>query len=395
MIKLAFIINFNQGKWLGGLNIILNLIESIVSNQSLKKKVKLYLIAHDIKKFRKYKFLKKITIIKDKNILNQSFLEKLIDRLMLLFFNKTFFLEKFLKKNKIDIISHSNIVTGKASSCKSIIWIPDFQYFHFPNFFSLKYKIMKEINLRFISKYSSKILLSSFDAQKDLEKIYKPAVKKSFVNQFTFQTPHNNKGDNFLKIKRKYNLPKKFFYLPNQYWVHKNHFVVLKALCNLKLKNNGIKILSTGFNYDYRRPEYFNNILKFIKENGLEKNFYYLGVLPYQHSLSLIKNSVAVINPSLFEGWSSTVEQSKSIGKKIILSNINVHKEQNPKNCYYFNPKNHLELSKIMKRVWNERKLEKKANFKKYQNIAKIKFKNYSKDYCKIVFDLYEKNKDI
>ena len=40
MIRLAFIINFNQGKWLGGLNIILNLIQSIIANKSLKKKLK-------------------------------------------------------------------------------------------------------------------------------------------------------------------------------------------------------------------------------------------------------------------------------------------------------------------------------------------------------------------
>ena len=72
MIKLAFIINFNQGKWLGGLNIILNLIESIVANPSLLKKIKIYLIANDIQIFKKYKFLKKITVIKDKKILNQN-----------------------------------------------------------------------------------------------------------------------------------------------------------------------------------------------------------------------------------------------------------------------------------------------------------------------------------
>ena len=393
MIKLAFIINFNQGKWLGGLNIILNLIESIVANPSLLKKIKIYLIANDIQIFKKYKFLKKIKVIKDKKILNQNLFEKLIDKIMLIFFNKTFFLEKFLKKNNIDLISHSNIVTGDASVCKSIIWIPDFQYFYFPNFFFLKYKIMKKINIRFISRYSSKILLSSFDAKKDLQKIYKPALKKAIVNQFTFKIPQDNKN-HFFKIKKKYKLPKNFFYLPNQYWVHKNHFVVLKAIQNLRLKNINVTVLSTGFNYDYRRPEYFNDIMRFIKKNNLEENFIYLGVLPYQHSLSLIKNSLAIINPSLFEGWSSTVEQSKSIGKKIILSKINVHKEQNPKNCHYFSPKNHLELSNIMKKIWIEKKLEKKAILKKYQNEAKIKFKNYAKDYCKIVFDLYEKNEN-
>ena len=391
MIKLAFIINFNQEKWLGGLNIILNLIESITTNNSLNKKIKIILVAENIKKFKNYKFLKKVMLIEESKIFKQNLSKRLIDKLMLILFNKTFFLEKFLKKNKIDVISHSNILTGHSSVSKSIIWIPDFQYHHLPNFFSLKYKIMKKINIRLFSKYSSKILLSSHDAQKDLQEIYKPAVNKSVVNQFTFRPLGLTKVNNFSKIRKKYNLPKKFFYLPNQYWVHKNHFVILKALVNLKLKNIDVVILSTGYNYDYRNPDHFKNILKYIKKNKLEKNFIYLGVLPYEQSLALIKNSLALINPSFFEGWSSTVEQSKSIGKKIILSNINVHKEQNPENCVYFNPKNHLELSNIIKKTWNSNKLIKKGTFKKYRNIYDNKFKNYSRNYCKIVFNLMKK----
>ena len=43
-------------------------------------------------------------------------------------------------------------------------------------------------------------------------------------------------------------------------------------------------------------------------------------------------HSIALINPSKFEGRSSTVEQGKSMGEKIILSTIPVHKEQKPIN---------------------------------------------------------------
>ena len=394
MVRLAFFIHFNR-TWLGGVNVMLNLINSLAKNKDILTKIKIVIITNSKKDLKKFSLNKYIEIREDKNFFNRSIFCKVLDKILLILTGKTHYLEKFLIQNKINFVSHTDIATGINSVSKSIVWIPDFQFIHLKNLFSLKYKFFRRLNIFLYKKHAYKILLSSKSAYNDLKKIINIPKKKIIINSFSFVLPASNSLRSFSYLKKKYNLKKNFFYLPNQYWVHKNHFVVLKALYNLKLKNNGIKILSTGFNYDYRRPEYFKNILKFVKENGLEKNFYYLGVLPYQHSLSLIKNSVAVINPSLFEGWSSTVEQSKSIGKKIILSNINVHKEQNPKNCHYFNPKNHLELSKIMKRVWNERKLEKEANLKKYQNIAKIKFKNYSKDYCKIVFDLYEKNKDI
>ena len=50
-----------------------------------------------------------------------------------------------------------------------------------------------------------------------------------------------------------------------------------------------------------------------------------------------MKYSQSVINPSKSEGLSNSVEQAKALGKKVILSNIPVHKEQLSDNFYYFN----------------------------------------------------------
>jgi glycosyltransferase involved in cell wall biosynthesis len=54
------------------------------------------------------------------------------------------------------------------------------------------------------------------------------------------------------------------------------------------------------------------------------------------------------INPSLFEGWSTTVEEAKALGKFIILSDIKVHREQNPKDAVYFNAKDSVDLVEKM-----------------------------------------------
>ena len=60
----------------------------------------------------------------------------------------------------------------------------------------------------------------------------------------------------------------------------------------------------------------------------LEKNFIFLGVIPYKDVLGLMRAAVAVINPSVMEGWSTTVEEAKSLGLPLILSDIPVHREQ-------------------------------------------------------------------
>jgi hypothetical protein len=40
------------------------------------------------------------------------------------------------------------------------------------------------------------------------------------------------------------------------------------------------------------------------------------GVVPHAHVLQLMRQSLAVLQPSLFEGWSMSVEEAKSIGKR-------------------------------------------------------------------------------
>ena len=61
---------------------------------------------------------------------------------------------------------------------------------------------------------------------------------------------------------------------------------------------------------------------------------------------------MAVLNPSRFEGWSSTVEEAKSIGKPVILFRIGVHIEQNPPNGRYFDPDDAEGLASIMADLW-------------------------------------------
>ncbi len=189
MIRLAFFIHFNR-TWVGGINVILNLINLLnIKRKETKSKIKIVIFTNSKKKLKKYSINKNIEIIQDNTLFNQNIALRIIDKIFLVFFNKTIFLEKFLLKNKIDIISHTNIISGINSCSKSIIWIPDFQYLHFPKLFSLKYKIFKYINMKLYSKCAHKILLSSASARKDLKKVCDISNKKIRVNRFFFKVP--------------------------------------------------------------------------------------------------------------------------------------------------------------------------------------------------------------
>ncbi len=82
------------------------------------------------------------------------------------------------------------------------------------------------------------------------------------------------------------------------------------------------------------------------KELNISDQIIYLDLVSYDELIYLLINSKAYINPSLYEGWNSTVELAKNFHKKLILSNIKVHREQLGSKAAYFNPRNHQTLAK-------------------------------------------------
>jgi glycosyltransferase involved in cell wall biosynthesis len=190
----------------------------------------------------------------------------------------------------------------------------------------------------------SKVLFSSNAALNDFKRFYPNATNSFFVINFAVTHPEFQQL-NFNDLQKKYSINKKYFIIPNQFWVHKNHQVVLDAA--LILKNSGIDfhLIFTGKESDFRAPEYTIKLKEFVQQNMLTQFITFLGFIPREDQLCLMKNSVSIIQPSLFEGWSTVVEDAKAINHWIILSDIAVHQEQIKNNVSFFNPKKAEELA--------------------------------------------------
>ena len=152
------------------------------------------------------------------------------------------------------------------------------------------------------------------------------------------------------QLKVKYNINNNYFMVPNQFWVHKNHKVILDAALELRKTQANIKIIFTGKENDFRAPEYTNDLKQFVIENQLTEMVSFLGFIPREEQLCLMKNSIAIIQPSLFEGWSTVVEDAKALNQWILLSDIPVHREQIQNNVDFFEPKNSSMLAALIRR---------------------------------------------
>ncbi len=357
MIRVGFHYNFSKNSWLGGVIYLKNLFEGI--NENKKIKIKPVIITDYRSTDDDVSFFKGVEVIRS-NFFNRSNFNRIINKLIVIFLGRNIFIQNFLKKNNIQVMSHFSIL-GARSKIPSVYWQPDFQEVNNPKYISLKRKIFRKLNVYLFSNHSNKVLLSSFTVKKELKKINSIAYKKSVVLRPTFSNLPSSSFKTMKYLKKKFKITKNYFFMPNHFWTHKNHELVLRSLVELKKKNKlkNIQIICTGLFDDYRNPNHKKKITKIIKENNLEKNFRILGIVSFQELMSLMKFSVAVINPSRSEGWSSTVEQAKSMGKFVLLSNLNVHKEQNPARSFFFKVNDYSSLSK---KLYN---LNKNFSFKK------------------------------
>lgn len=254
--------------------------------------------------------------------------------------------QKKIYKN-FSVTSHCS----KIKSEKNIQWIPDFQHIHLSEMFSKEECYYRDELFLNIARNADIVILSSKDAQKDFIKCFPEYASKTRVLHFVSYFPKNlySITDSLDKtMKEKYNLPEKYYFMPNQFWKHKNHISVFKAVALLKQNGINIHVVCTGNTNDYRNPEFFTSLTDFIDINSIKENIHILGLIDYTELVYLLRYSIALLQPSLFEGWSSTVEEAKSIGKNCILSNLNVHIEQAPKEAIYFDPLDVEKLASIL-----------------------------------------------
>jgi len=124
------------------------------------------------------------------------------------------------------------------------------------------------------------------------------------------------------------------------------------------------------------------------KKLNVEKNYKYLGVVSEKELYSLMYYSLSLINPSLFEGWNTSVMQAKSLNKSIILSDIDTHVEQKSKNFFYFKSNN---LNSLCNVILFFLRLTKKKKILNEQDNHK-NFLNYGKVFIDLVNTIFQKN---
>lgn len=330
LIRVGFLIPTTQA-WLGGFNYFRNLLTAILSVQERTvEPVVLGDLSHLGYPFNKCESLPLLN-----NLAKYSW-QWWLHKFGQVFLDNGGFVGWQLRRGGIQLLSHTSPL-GKRCSVPALGWIPDFQHRYYPEFFSKSELEHRDNSMAYLARYARGVVLSSHEAHKDFCRFYPEAAGKAYVLQFV-ASPMQIEAADSQEIIQQFGLPEPYFHIPNQFWIHKNHSVLIEALRILKSRGRCPLVVSTGNTEDHRSPKFFQDICARLAQYGLEERFRILGIVKEEELAALMRHAMAMINPSLFEGWSTTVEEAKSLGKRILLSDIPVHKEQAPERGLFFPP---------------------------------------------------------
>lgn len=225
---------------------------------------------------------------------------------------------------------------GRRLPQAAIAWFPDFQHRHLPQLFSRAAWWRREIGFRMQLRHGRTILLSSEDARHDCECYYPQSKGRTRVLPFPAMIEPADLAEEPQAVRTQYGLPEHFVFLPNQFWRHKNHAVVVEALGILRRRSVAATVVATGNTHDPRDPTLFQGLLARLDALGASAMFHSLGIIPRRHVIALMRSCSAFLNPSMCEGWSSGVEEAKLFGVPMILSDLAVHREQAGETAQYF-----------------------------------------------------------
>jgi glycosyltransferase involved in cell wall biosynthesis len=228
-------------------------------------------------------------------------------------------------------------------------YIFDFQHHYYPEFFSNE-EIENRNNIFQKMLFNAQhIVVNGHAVIKDAELFYPGHTARLTALPFSpCPLPQ------WLTINRDvhgdYDIESPYYLISNQFWKHKDHktaFLAFKEYCNY---GGEALLVCTGATEDYRFPNYFHELLGLINDLKLSNKIRILGHIPKEDQISLMRGSLGVIQPTLFEGGpgGGSAYEAISLGVPVIASSIAINLEMNCGDIAFFKAGDYSDLASIL-----------------------------------------------
>jgi glycosyltransferase involved in cell wall biosynthesis len=141
-----------------------------------------------------------------------------------------------------------------------------------------------------------------------------------------------------------------FIIYPANYWVHKNHDTLLRALRWLKTEK-GLKIDAVFTGYEV--PNGYPLAQKAV-EYGLSEQVYSVGYVTVEEMAYLYLKARMLVFPSLFEGFGIPLVEAMDVGCPVVAADTTSLPEIGAEAAEYFDPTSPESIGLAIEKVWHD-----------------------------------------
>lgn len=249
--------------------------------------------------------------------------------------------EKYIQSNCDIILPCMRLPSDNVMHRAWIGYIYDFQHCYYPSFFNKREITKRNLFFKTMLNSANNVIVNANSVISDAKKFVSNYSANMHALPFS-PCPQPQWFDDNSVLIEKFDINRPYFLICNQFWKHKDHVTAFKAFKKYLEFNPNVLLICTGATQDYRFPGYFEELSKLLYILGIQSKVRILGHIPKIEQIELIKKCLAVIQPTLFEGGpgGGITYDAVALGKKVLLSDIDVNKEVNCGDVSFFEAQN-------------------------------------------------------
>jgi glycosyltransferase involved in cell wall biosynthesis len=173
------------------------------------------------------------------------------------------------------------------------------------------------------------------------------------------------------RVRITYQLPPRYLFYPAQFWPHKNHARIIRALHELKNKYSvEVSIVFCGSAEGKIRTEEYRKVVTLAREAGIEKNVINLGYVHDQDMAALYSGATALVMPTFFGPTNIPVLEAWALHCPVITSDIRGIREQVGDAAILVDPKSVESIAEGIWSVWKQEQLRNVLSVRGRQRLA-------------------------
>lgn len=153
-------------------------------------------------------------------------------------------------------------------------------------------------------------------------------------------------------FEKKYSLPTKYLFYPAQFWAHKNHENLLKALALCKQDIPDIQLVLVG-----SPKNHYEAIVQSVADLNLQSNVHFMGLVDECDIPEFYRRARALVMPTFFGPTNIPPLEAFALGCPVAISGIYGMKEQLGDAAIYFDPLSVSDMASVIKQIWQSDQL--------------------------------------